>query len=52
MTRVETRGEALAWLRKNVAAGDVVLVKASRAAELEKVALSLIELGLVEERST
>lgn len=51
-TRVGTRDEALAWLRKNVAAGDVVLVKASRAAELEKVALSLIELGLVEERST
>lgn len=46
-TRVETRDEALAWLRKNVAAGDVVLVKASRAAALEMVAA-----GLVEERST
>ncbi|WP_109506050.1 UDP-N-acetylmuramoyl-tripeptide--D-alanyl-D-alanine ligase [Nocardioides speluncae] len=46
-TRVETRDEALAWLRKNVAAGDVVLVKASRAAALETVAA-----GLVEERST
>lgn len=35
--------EAVAWLRDNVAAPDVVLVKASRAGELEKVAEALMD---------
>jgi UDP-N-acetylmuramoyl-tripeptide--D-alanyl-D-alanine ligase len=39
---VEDRGAALAWLRENVAAGDVVLVKASRGATLELVAEGLL----------
>ncbi len=39
---VEDREEALAWLRDNLVPGDVVLLKASRAAELEKVAEALI----------
>jgi UDP-N-acetylmuramoyl-tripeptide--D-alanyl-D-alanine ligase len=34
---------ALAWLRENVTDGDVVLVKASRAAALERVADALLE---------
>jgi UDP-N-acetylmuramoyl-tripeptide--D-alanyl-D-alanine ligase len=37
------RAAALAWLRENVAAGDVVLVKASRGAALEHVADGLLE---------
>jgi UDP-N-acetylmuramoyl-tripeptide--D-alanyl-D-alanine ligase len=37
------RDEALAWVRENVAAGDVVLVKASRGAALEHVADGLLE---------
>jgi UDP-N-acetylmuramoyl-tripeptide--D-alanyl-D-alanine ligase len=36
------RDEALAWVRENVAAGDVVLVKASRGAALETVAEGLL----------
>jgi UDP-N-acetylmuramoyl-tripeptide--D-alanyl-D-alanine ligase len=40
---VEDRDAALAWLRENVAARDVVLVKASRGAALEKVAQALAE---------
>ena len=32
------RDEALAWVRENVAAADVVLVKASRGAALEHIA--------------
>ena len=36
------RDEALAWVRKNAAAGDVVLVKASRGAALESVADGLL----------
>ena len=40
---VEDRAAALAWLRENVAAGDVVLVKASRGAALELVAEGLLE---------
>jgi len=40
---VEDRAAALAWLRENVAAGDVVLVKASRGAALELVADGLLE---------
>jgi len=40
---VEDRASALAWLRGNVAAGDVVLVKASRAVALETVADGLLE---------
>ncbi len=36
------RAEALDWLRKNAAAGDVVLVKASRGAALETVARGLL----------
>jgi UDP-N-acetylmuramoyl-tripeptide--D-alanyl-D-alanine ligase len=37
------RDEALAWMRENVAAGDVVLVKASRGAALEHIADGLLE---------
>ncbi len=37
------RAEALAWLRENIAPGDVVVVKASRGAELDKVAEVLVE---------
>jgi UDP-N-acetylmuramoyl-tripeptide--D-alanyl-D-alanine ligase len=44
---VADRDAALAWLRENIAAGDVVLVKASRGAALEHVAQ-----GLVEEETT
>ena len=40
---VEDRTAALAWLRENVVAGDVVLVKASRGAALELVAEGLLE---------
>ena len=40
---VEDRVSALAWLRENVAAGAVVLVKASRGAALEAVADGLLE---------
>jgi UDP-N-acetylmuramoyl-tripeptide--D-alanyl-D-alanine ligase len=39
---VEGPAEALDWLRANLAAGDVVLLKASRAVELEKVADALL----------
>ena len=39
--RTAGRDEALAWVRENVAAGDVVLVKASRGAALETVAAGL-----------
>ncbi len=39
---VEDSVGALDWLRENVAAGDVVLVKASRGAALEKVADALV----------
>jgi UDP-N-acetylmuramoyl-tripeptide--D-alanyl-D-alanine ligase len=42
-TFVEDRAAALAWLRENVVAGDVVLVKASRGAALELVAEGLLE---------
>lgn len=35
--------EAVAWLRQNVSAGDVVLVKASRGAALEHVAEALLD---------
>ncbi len=37
------RGEALAWLRENIAPGDVIVVKASRGAELDKLAEVLVE---------
>jgi UDP-N-acetylmuramoyl-tripeptide--D-alanyl-D-alanine ligase len=37
------RAEALAWLRENIAPGDVVVVKASRGAELDKLAAVLVE---------
>jgi len=40
---VADREAALAWLRENIAAGDVVLVKASRGAALEHVAQGLVE---------
>jgi UDP-N-acetylmuramoyl-tripeptide--D-alanyl-D-alanine ligase len=40
---VSDRDAALAWLRENVATGDVVLVKASRGAALEHVAAGLVE---------
>jgi UDP-N-acetylmuramoyl-tripeptide--D-alanyl-D-alanine ligase len=39
------RDEALTWVRNNVAAGDVVLVKASRGAALEHVADGLLTEG-------
>jgi len=39
---VRDHAEAVAWLRENLAAGDVVLFKASRDAELEKVANAMI----------
>ncbi|GAB3999066.1 UDP-N-acetylmuramoyl-tripeptide--D-alanyl-D-alanine ligase [Nocardioides marmoraquaticus] len=41
--RVATADEATAWLRQNVAGPDVVLVKASRGAALERVAVALLE---------
>lgn len=37
------RAEALAWLRENIAPGDVVVIKASRGAELDKLAEVLVE---------
>jgi UDP-N-acetylmuramoyl-tripeptide--D-alanyl-D-alanine ligase len=40
---VSDNDEATAWLRKHVQPGDVVLVKASRAAALEQVAEALLE---------
>jgi UDP-N-acetylmuramoyl-tripeptide--D-alanyl-D-alanine ligase len=40
------RAEAVDWLRQNVAAGDVVLVKASRGAALELVAEALLDESL------
>lgn len=43
---VADQDEALAWLRKSLTAGDVVLFKASRAAELERLAESVIEEAL------
>jgi len=45
------RDEALAWVRENVAAGDVVLVKASRGAALETVAEGLLHAVKEEEGS-
>jgi UDP-N-acetylmuramoyl-tripeptide--D-alanyl-D-alanine ligase len=41
--RTAGRDEAVAWVRENVAAEDVVLVKASRGAALEKIADVLLE---------
>jgi UDP-N-acetylmuramoyl-tripeptide--D-alanyl-D-alanine ligase len=46
------RDEALAWVRKNVAAADVVLVKASRGAALEHIADGLLDAGPQERGST
>lgn len=40
---VDDNDAALAWLRGNLASGDVVLLKASRAAALEQVAAALLE---------
>lgn len=37
------RDEALGWLRQNVSGGDVVLVKASRGAALEQLAIGLLD---------
>ncbi|MEZ0580982.1 UDP-N-acetylmuramoyl-tripeptide--D-alanyl-D-alanine ligase [Nocardioides sp. MH1] len=42
VVRTEGRDEALAWLRQNAVAEDVVLVKASRGAALELVAEGLV----------
>jgi len=42
---VPDAGAALDWLRANITTGDVVLLKASRAAGLEKVAESLVQHG-------
>ncbi len=47
---VEGVAEAVAWLRENVRGSDVVLVKASRAAGLERVARALLERAPEEER--
>ncbi|MET0526560.1 MAG: UDP-N-acetylmuramoyl-tripeptide--D-alanyl-D-alanine ligase [Nocardioides sp.] len=41
--RAAGRDEAIAWLRKNVVPGDVVLVKASRGVALEHVADALLD---------
>ena len=41
--RTEGREDATSWVRNNVAPGDVVLVKASRRAGLERVAEGLLE---------
>ena len=41
--RTEGRSDAEAWVRQNVSADDVVLVKASRLAALEHVAAALLE---------
>ncbi len=43
--RTASADEATAWLRQNVAGPDVVLVKASRGAALERVAQALLETG-------
>ncbi|NYD41474.1 UDP-N-acetylmuramoyl-tripeptide--D-alanyl-D-alanine ligase [Nocardioides panaciterrulae] len=43
VVRTAGRDEALAWVRQNVSARDVVLVKASRGAALEVVAESLLQ---------
>ncbi len=43
VVRTAGRDEALAWVRKNASAEDVVLVKASRAAALESIAEQLLE---------
>ncbi|MCD6638816.1 MAG: hypothetical protein LT071_02735, partial [Nocardioides sp.] len=40
-----SRDEAVSWLRQNVQAGDVVLVKASRGAALEVVADQILDEG-------
>jgi UDP-N-acetylmuramoyl-tripeptide--D-alanyl-D-alanine ligase len=40
---VSDNDEATAWLREHLRPGDVVLVKASRAAALEQVAEALLE---------
>jgi UDP-N-acetylmuramoyl-tripeptide--D-alanyl-D-alanine ligase len=45
------RAEAIAWVRENVAAGDVVLVKASRGAALEEIADRLLEVAVEGEAS-
>lgn len=42
----DDRAAALAWLRKNIRAGDVVLLKASRSVGLERVAEALVDSGL------
>ena len=42
---VDDNDEALAWLREHLSAGDVVLLKASRAAALERVAEALLTEG-------
>jgi UDP-N-acetylmuramoyl-tripeptide--D-alanyl-D-alanine ligase len=41
--RAAGREEATAWVRQNVSAGDVVLVKASRGVALERLAAALVE---------
>ncbi len=46
------RDEALAWVRENVAAADVVLVKASRGAALEHIADGLLDAGPNERGAT
>jgi UDP-N-acetylmuramoyl-tripeptide--D-alanyl-D-alanine ligase len=50
--RTAGRDEALAAVRENVAAADVVLVKASRGAALEHVADGLLDDGRHERRPT
>ena len=48
--RTDTLDEAVEWLRHNVAGPDVVLVKASRGAALERVAQALLDTGPGPER--
>jgi UDP-N-acetylmuramoyl-tripeptide--D-alanyl-D-alanine ligase len=43
VVRTAGRDDALAWLRENIGAGDVVLIKASRGAALEELAAGLLD---------
>jgi len=47
---VPDRDAALAWLRSNIGPGDIVVVKASRGAELDKLAAAFVESWAEESR--